>query len=376
MLLFDDEMIAADPEDLPRRVLHDFVIYNAEVGQPTLELSRRIHRTLTIIHTPPLIIPHSLHQGMFSTLELVPMWSGVDHDVEIFASGIVSEDSGDWGSSVPQAGATAEAAGSSGSAAASTTDAAKPQGMRLYLSQIREWVVECGCDTLSISIRTDVAWYRLAVPMAKYTRWFNTVLKVRMRHFTANESSLSPCHRLHTWPSSPWAFSVPRLAPLACLLLTWSGAWPSSLIPPLRLLGRRLTSLSALWWCTARSSSISSSITLTRLCRRLLLSRSCAPRWRPGSTASSTKARFVVRDVNLRVFPFQLSPHISDNQTQKAFKSTVKARNSNPMRNKAAVGLKAKPMPATATTLVKAVWHGYFFGAKKGKGFEEEESGW
>ena len=36
-------------------------------------------------------------QGMFSTLELVPMWSGVDHDVEIFASGIVAEDEGDWG---------------------------------------------------------------------------------------------------------------------------------------------------------------------------------------------------------------------------------------------------------------------------------------
>jgi DNA (cytosine-5)-methyltransferase 1 len=33
--------------------------------------------------------------------------------------------------------------------------------MRLYLSQIREWVVEFSCDMLFISIRTDVAWYRL-----------------------------------------------------------------------------------------------------------------------------------------------------------------------------------------------------------------------
>ena len=33
--------------------------------------------------------------------------------------------------------------------------------MRLYLSQIREWMVEISADTLFISMRTDVAWYRL-----------------------------------------------------------------------------------------------------------------------------------------------------------------------------------------------------------------------
>ena len=49
-------------------------------------------------------------------------------------------------------------------------------------------------------------------------------------------------------------------------------------------------------------------------------------------------------------------------------------RNSNPMRNKAAVGLRAKPMPATATTLVKAVWHGYFFGGRRPQS-EEEAAG-
>ncbi len=30
--------------------------------------------------------------------------------------------------------------------------------MRMYLSQIREWVVDFGADMLFISIRTDVAW--------------------------------------------------------------------------------------------------------------------------------------------------------------------------------------------------------------------------
>ncbi len=35
--------------------------------------------------------------------------------------------------------------------------------MWLALSQIQEWVVEFGCDTLFISFRTDVAWYRLSM---------------------------------------------------------------------------------------------------------------------------------------------------------------------------------------------------------------------
>eukprot|EP00955_Chlamydomonas_euryale_P098086 365123-Chlamydomonas_euryale.AAC.26 len=131
MLLFDEEMMDCDPEDLPRRLLHNFAIYNSE--------------------------------GFFSTLELVPMWSGVDHDVEIFASGVVTEDEGNWASGSKDSPAKADA-GSSGSGSAggaSSAASTEPQGMRLYLSQIKEWVVEAGCDQLSISIRTDVAWYRL-----------------------------------------------------------------------------------------------------------------------------------------------------------------------------------------------------------------------
>lgn len=34
--------------------------------------------------------------------------------------------------------------------------------MRIFSSQIQEWIVEFGCDRLFITIRTDVAWYRLA----------------------------------------------------------------------------------------------------------------------------------------------------------------------------------------------------------------------
>lgn len=49
-------------------------------------------------------------------------------------------------------------AGEGGSGAMADGDT----GMRLYLSQIREWVVEFSADMLFISMRTDVAWYRLS----------------------------------------------------------------------------------------------------------------------------------------------------------------------------------------------------------------------
>ena len=32
-----------------------------------------------------------------TTLELLPMWAGVDPDVEVFMSGVVKDDDGDWG---------------------------------------------------------------------------------------------------------------------------------------------------------------------------------------------------------------------------------------------------------------------------------------
>ena len=35
-------------------------------------------------------------QGMFGSLELLPMWSGVDPDVELYASGVVVDDDGDF----------------------------------------------------------------------------------------------------------------------------------------------------------------------------------------------------------------------------------------------------------------------------------------
>jgi hypothetical protein len=51
-------------------------------------------------------------QGLHASLELLPMWSGVDPDVELFASGKVLDDDGEWsgghslGSNGDAAGAT------------------------------------------------------------------------------------------------------------------------------------------------------------------------------------------------------------------------------------------------------------------------------
>jgi hypothetical protein len=55
-------------------------------------------------------------------------------------------------------GSSSGAGGSGSSSAAAAAAAAEPAGMRMYLSQIREWVVDFGADMLFISIRTDVAW--------------------------------------------------------------------------------------------------------------------------------------------------------------------------------------------------------------------------
>lgn len=48
-----------------------------------------------------------------------------------------------------------------GAVAADQAHSGPAQGMRVFLSQIKEWCVECSCDMIFLSIRTDVAWYRL-----------------------------------------------------------------------------------------------------------------------------------------------------------------------------------------------------------------------
>ena len=35
-------------------------------------------------------------QGLYASLELLPMWSGIESDVQLFASGRVLDDDGEW----------------------------------------------------------------------------------------------------------------------------------------------------------------------------------------------------------------------------------------------------------------------------------------
>jgi DNA (cytosine-5)-methyltransferase 1 len=109
-----------------------------------------------------------------TTLELLPMWSGVDPDAEVFISGVVKDDDGDWGvggqglgqdeavetKPEPEAGGSGSGSGS-GSGAAAPADPVMVGGTRMFLSQIREWVVEYSADQLFLSVRTDAGWYRL-----------------------------------------------------------------------------------------------------------------------------------------------------------------------------------------------------------------------
>ena len=103
-------------DDVPVRILDKWALYNAD--------SRLI------------------------SLELIPMKSGAENDVVIFGSGFMREDDGSCCS-------TAESAKSSSSSSnADHQDA----GVPIYLSPIKEWVIEFGGSMVCITIRTDVAW--------------------------------------------------------------------------------------------------------------------------------------------------------------------------------------------------------------------------
>ena len=68
----------------------------------------------------------------------------------------------EWLSYVYTAEGGSTAAGSD-SAGGSGSGASAGQGdMRIFSSQILEWIVEYSCDMLFISIRTDASWYRLS----------------------------------------------------------------------------------------------------------------------------------------------------------------------------------------------------------------------
>lgn len=116
-IVFDSELDMVDIDDLPRSMLHNWSLYDSD--------SRLI------------------------SLELLPMKSCDDIDVTIFGSGTMTADDG------------------SGFCLDMDTNQSSPvgsgaqhvDGMPIYLSAIKEWMIEFGSSMVFISIRTDMAWY-------------------------------------------------------------------------------------------------------------------------------------------------------------------------------------------------------------------------
>merc|ERR1719375_832129 len=125
--------------------------------------------------------------SFFTTLEVLPMWNGVDPDMPIYASGSMTEDADDWANGIAvNAPPAKEGGGESGEETDDDEGAAGGSGGggggegfgRLFLSEIREWMVEFGADMIYIKARTDFGWYKLVNPLPEYRRWFDVVVKV------------------------------------------------------------------------------------------------------------------------------------------------------------------------------------------------------
>uniref|UniRef100_A0A2N9IIL5 RFTS domain-containing protein n=1 Tax=Fagus sylvatica TaxID=28930 RepID=A0A2N9IIL5_FAGSY len=108
--------ITTKENELPQAMLHNWSLYNSD--------SRLI------------------------SLELLPMNPCANIDVTIFGSGIMRDDDGS-GYFLDD-----DIQSSSSPGGVDTVD-----GMPIYLSAIKEWKIEFGSSMVSISIRTDMAWY-------------------------------------------------------------------------------------------------------------------------------------------------------------------------------------------------------------------------
>ncbi|PON37520.1 C-5 cytosine methyltransferase [Trema orientale] len=133
-IVFDSDVDMCYPDELPRSMLHNWSLYNSD---------------LRLI-----------------SLELLPMKPCSDIDVTIYGSGVMTADDGSGfclDNDLDQS--------------SSGTGEQTPDGMPIYLSAIKEWMIEFGSSMIFISIRTDMAWYRLGKPSKQYAPWYETVLK-------------------------------------------------------------------------------------------------------------------------------------------------------------------------------------------------------
>lgn len=110
-------------DELPRSMLHNWALYNSD--------SRLI------------------------SLELLPMKPCAEIDVTIFGSGVVTADDG--------SGYNFD--GESTHSLSSGSGTSEIDGIPVYLSAIKEWMIEFGSSMVFISIRTDMAWYTFYSPL-------------------------------------------------------------------------------------------------------------------------------------------------------------------------------------------------------------------
>lgn len=132
-IFFDDES-SMSYFDLPRRVLNNWALYNPD--------------------------------SRFISLELLPMKPCAEIDVTIFGSGTMKEDDGSGFCLENDVGQSSSA-----------SDLMSIDGVPIYLSAIKEWMIEFGASMIFVSIRTDVAWYRLGKPTKQYALWYEPILK-------------------------------------------------------------------------------------------------------------------------------------------------------------------------------------------------------
>lgn len=134
-VVFDSGADTYYMDDLPRSMLHNWALYNLD--------SRMI------------------------SLELLPMKPCAEIDVTIYGSGVMTSDDG----SGYHLDADRNQSSSSGSGSSEV------DGIPIFLSAIKEWMIEFGSSMIFISIRTDMAWYRLGKPSKQYAPWYGPVLK-------------------------------------------------------------------------------------------------------------------------------------------------------------------------------------------------------
>ena len=296
-LLYDEELEVLAPEDLPKRTLTDYAIYNAD--------------------------------GFMTPLELLPMWSGVDPDVELYASGIVMDQGIDEMVAASDAieaneqPTEGERAGGSGSGAPSAENAGNvvqgaedSQGTRMSLSQIREWVVELGPDMVFISLRTDIGWYSLSRPALRYKPWNDVVLKCA--HVAAFTLQMI-CEE-----SRASKLSFNDIVKKICAEPADSKTYISSKAANVQ-----------------RFLSVHAQIFL------------------------SCYQHFPMESVRKCAYVVALREKLNSVKHSKLYVTVPKGRgrtNRNPMKDRAA-GSRSKPMTATATAMVKSVWSSYFVNA-------------